>query len=148
MSIEVSKTGDIRSSRYMRCIKTGVACRSCTSGTRQKVPRWYYCILCRSAGGCVWGSESWAGFAGVQGGRYRRVAAFVECLVVGMAQRNASTASFQGRTLFSPLALAMCTTGHDRLPHVKWARPLDSAFDLHARPRASLGSLQPSPGPP
>lgn len=47
------------------------------------------------------------------------------------------------------LGEVMCTTGYDRLPHrcCVGSTSASTAFDLHARPRASLGSLQPSPGP-
>jgi hypothetical protein len=105
MSMELSRTGDIRESEMQtsttrRCIKTSVACRSCTPGTRQR----FLCGIDRRRG-C--GSESWAGAAGVHGGRYRTVAAFVECCA-----RNGPTQRFDGCppwTLFSPGDV------HDRL---------------------------------
>lgn len=88
-----------------------------------KVPRW---LLYRSARR-VW--EWWFKVGPAQ--PECMAAAICRCfrrLLRGMAQRNASTASFQGCclasarppwTLFSPLLAwgVMCTTGYDRLPH-------------------------------
>jgi hypothetical protein len=82
--------------------------------------------------------------AGAMGG----VAAFVECLVVGMAQRNASTASFQGRTLFSPFGFGDV---HDRPRQAtacevgSTSLPLPSTC-MHGRVRL-LGRSNPPPVP-
>jgi hypothetical protein len=142
----VSKTGDIRSSAS--CIKTSVACRSCTPGTRQRL-----------LAGIDRRRESWAGAAGVHGGRYGWCSCFRR-LLRGMAQRNASTASIQGCclasarppwTLFSPL-LAWGGDVHDRLRQATasllWARPLPRlpSTCMHGRVRL-LGRSNPPPVP-
>lgn len=122
MQIEgVSKTGDIRSSAS--CIKTAVACRSCTSGTRQRFLAGY-CIDRR--GGCGSGGSR-LGRRSRSAWRPLSVAAFVDCCEewpnATLRRQASKVAAWLLPARPGPcsrlclLGEVMCTTGYDRLPH-------------------------------